>query len=235
MARVKPQVRLKQLIDAATSVFIAKGYKRASIEEVARTMGLTPAAIYLFVASKEALFDLVIRYHFFRIDLGAIEEIPIPNPPQGETLARLRQRVSPFRDLNRLTEAMEAETVPDPGQELAEIITEMFNMLVEYRPGVRIIETSALDWPELSDFFIRGFRIKALGYLKEYLGKRIAMGLFRRQPDVSAAARLMLSTVYFFAVNRHFDPISSDDYDEATALQMIIYNLGQAFIEKAAG
>ena len=233
MVRVKPHVRLKQLIDAATTVFIAKGYKRTSIEEIARTMGLTPAATYLFVASKEALFDLVIRYHFFRTDLEAIDEIPIPNPPQGQTLALLRQRVEPFRDLSRLLEAIRADQAPDPWQELTEILTQIFTMLVEYRSGVKIVETSTLDWPELSEFFIRDFRIKALGYLREYIGRRIDMGLFRAQPDVSAAARLMLSTVYFFAINRHFDTISSDDYDEAMALRMIIHNLGHAFIEQA--
>jgi AcrR family transcriptional regulator len=232
MARVKPQVRLKQLIDAATTVFIAKGYRRTSVEEIARTMGVTPAATYLYVASKEALFDLVIQYHFFRLDPESIDQMPIPNPPQGQTLARLRRRMTPLRDLSRLMEAIKAKKVPNPKQEFDEIITQMFTGLVEYRYGVRIIEKSALDWPELSDFFIRGFRIKALGYLTEYVGKRIKMGLFREQPDVSAAARLMLSTVYFFAVNRHFDPIASDEYDETMALEMIITNLGRAFLAR---
>lgn len=231
MARVKPQVRLKQLIDAATTVFIAKGYRRTSVEEIARTMGVTPAATYLYVASKEALFDLVIQYHFFRLDLESLDQIPFPNPPQGQTLDRLRRRLNPVRDLSRLLEAVKTKRVSDPWQEFREILTQMFNGLVDYRYGVRMIETSALDWPELADFFIRGFRKKALGHLRDYIGQRIDMGLFREQPDVSAAARLMLSTVYFFAVNRHFDLIASDAYDETVALEMIVINLGRAFIK----
>ena len=50
------QQRRRQIQDAAKSVFLQKGYKTASMEDIARRAELSPATIYLYFKSKEELY-----------------------------------------------------------------------------------------------------------------------------------------------------------------------------------
>ena len=61
MARTAPTDRFEQLVDAATRVFIEGGYKRTQMADVADAMGVAKGTVYLYVESKEALFDLAVR------------------------------------------------------------------------------------------------------------------------------------------------------------------------------
>ena len=54
--------RLPELIAAAVRVFTRDGYRSARISDVAAELGLSEAAIYLYVDSKEGLFVLAIRH-----------------------------------------------------------------------------------------------------------------------------------------------------------------------------
>ena len=62
MARAIPENRLKELLACATSVFIAQGYRRTQIADVARALGVAKGTVYLYVESKQALFAAALRY-----------------------------------------------------------------------------------------------------------------------------------------------------------------------------
>ena len=62
MPRRIPPDRFQEMIAAATGVFIAQGYRRTQMVDVAQAMGVAKGTVYLYVESKEALFDAVVRY-----------------------------------------------------------------------------------------------------------------------------------------------------------------------------
>jgi AcrR family transcriptional regulator len=62
MPRQTPLDRLDRLVDVATAVFTERGYRRTQMADVAAAMGVAKGTLYLAVASKEALFDLVVRF-----------------------------------------------------------------------------------------------------------------------------------------------------------------------------
>src|SRR5438093_4646249 len=62
MARRFPDDRFERLIDCAADVFIDRGYRRTQMADVAAALGVARGTLYLYVESKEALFDLVARY-----------------------------------------------------------------------------------------------------------------------------------------------------------------------------
>ena len=59
-----PRAGSMQLLDSATRVFIARGYRRTQMADVAREMGVSAGALYGYVESKEALFHLLIDRAF---------------------------------------------------------------------------------------------------------------------------------------------------------------------------
>src|SRR5438552_6459514 len=92
MARQIPDGRFPQLLEAATEVFIEQGYARTQMADVATALGVAKGTLYLYVESKEALFDLVARY--------ADAEPPMPWPPlpvrtpkPGATVKYVREQI----------------------------------------------------------------------------------------------------------------------------------------------
>ena len=62
MARPIPPERFDQLVRTAAEVFIRNGYRRTQMADVAEALGIAKGTVYLYVESKEALFDVVARH-----------------------------------------------------------------------------------------------------------------------------------------------------------------------------
>lgn len=59
--RVHSEERREQVIDAAIRVFYSKGYRAATIQDIANELGFTGAALYYYVKSKQDLLVEVIQ------------------------------------------------------------------------------------------------------------------------------------------------------------------------------
>jgi AcrR family transcriptional regulator len=78
----QPVPRLAGLLDAAESIFIAKGYHTATMNEVARAAGMSKKTVYALVESKAALFDALLAHHQDRFQFPD----PLPGQTVNETL-----------------------------------------------------------------------------------------------------------------------------------------------------
>ncbi|MEU9484264.1 TetR/AcrR family transcriptional regulator [Streptomyces decoyicus] len=59
--RVPRAVREQQMLDAAVLTFARRGYRAASMDEIAEVAGVSKPLVYLYLNSKEDLFSTVIR------------------------------------------------------------------------------------------------------------------------------------------------------------------------------
>src|SRR5437016_5671494 len=121
MARVRPADRLDQLVDCAAGVFRARGYRRTQMADVARAMGIAPGTLYLYVASKEALFDLVVQRAFLDQPPTPPPGLPLPTPGPGVTLQHVRERFAREARLPGLQAALARRRAPDAPAELAAV------------------------------------------------------------------------------------------------------------------
>src|SRR4051812_47540229 len=94
MARTAPPDRFDQLIARATDVFIEHGYRRTQMADVAEAMAVAKGTLYLYVESKEALFDLTCRYADVEPPLDRPAVLPVTTPPPGATLAYVADRLA---------------------------------------------------------------------------------------------------------------------------------------------
>jgi AcrR family transcriptional regulator len=67
------QAKLQAILDAALEVFIEKGFADARLDDVAARAGVAKGTIYLYVASKEALFEALVHSRI-AVAIEAIEE-----------------------------------------------------------------------------------------------------------------------------------------------------------------
>lgn len=59
--RMPREVRERQMLDAAVEVFARRGYRAASMDEIAELAGASKPLVYLYLNSKESLFGACVR------------------------------------------------------------------------------------------------------------------------------------------------------------------------------
>jgi AcrR family transcriptional regulator len=160
MPRTIPDRRFHDLVAAATDVFIAQGYRRTQMADVAAATGLAKGTLYLYVESKDALFDVVLRNADRE---GAVETpstLPVPTPKPGATVEYVAAALAERQAFPALTGALARRSPGDVRGELDGILRDV-----------------------------------------------------RRWPDPAIAARIVLETLVFWGVHRHWDfaPQQVDD------------------------
>ncbi|MHB0884502.1 MAG: TetR/AcrR family transcriptional regulator [Bacillota bacterium] len=214
MKKKQPETRIDQILKAAAKVFISRGYRRTTMADIAREMGVAPGTVYLYVESKEALFHLLAMRTLVNPP-AALPELPVPTPPPGATIAMLRQAMSLEEYMPRLAAVLAGRPSAQKIDDLEVVIGELYDKAYAHRVGINLIENSAIDWPDMADVFFGGLRRQLIAALMQYIELGIAAGEIRAVPDVDVAARFVLETVAWFAIHRHGDPGTKDFSDEA--------------------
>ncbi len=221
MPRVIPEGRLAELVECATRVFIDRGYKRTQMADVAAALGVAKGTLYLYVESKEALFDLAIRHADAPADVGVPRELPLPTPAAGATVDYVQRRLAEQGGLTTLDRALAESGGENVAAELEAIIRELYTRLAANRNGIKLLDRSAVDQPELAALWFEGSREGLMALIVAYLERRTAAGVLEPVPDIPAAARLLIETTVFWAVHRYWDPHPQAVSDE-TALDTVV-------------
>ncbi|MGO9854528.1 MAG: TetR/AcrR family transcriptional regulator [Acidimicrobiales bacterium] len=211
MVRTPPAERLTEVADAATRVFGRLGYRRTRTSDVAAQAGLSSGALFTYVASKEALFHLVFTNGFGQYADG-LPPLPLATPALGETL-RVIEHGLRRADAPRLMAALQEHEPTNVRAELSGIVEERYGLLEHLWPLLAVIEKSAVDLPELEEFYYGRARPAYLGRLVRYLEDRVAGGYFTAMADSKVAARIVSETIVWFAWHRHEgrDAMALDD------------------------
>jgi AcrR family transcriptional regulator len=231
VARRIPDDRIEQLVDCATHVFIEQGYARTQMADVAAALGVGKGTIYLYVESKEALFDLVARFVDVDRPFSKWPPLPVRTPKAGATLKYVRERLAENAAVPSLAQALSKQRVTDVRAELHAIVRELYDTVARNRRGIKLLDRSARDYPELAALWFESGRGGLISLLTKYLDDRMRRKLLRPLPDAAVAARLLIETVVFWAVHRHWDP-HPQVVDEAVAKDTVVAFVTQALLKE---
>lgn len=231
MPRKIPAARLDQLVDCATRVFIEQGYRRTQMADVADALGVAKGTLYLYVESKEALFDLVVRQADAPRPLPVPPKLPFPTPKRGTTLKYVQQRLEQNQTLPVLAAALERRKATDPAAEIVSIVGELYDVLYRNRRAIKLIDRAAVDRPDLARLWFEGARGGAMDAFVQYLEPRVQAGQMRGFGDLAVTARLVIETVTFWAVHRHWDP-HPQAVDDAVARDIVLQFIVDAIIKE---
>jgi AcrR family transcriptional regulator len=202
--------RFPEVIAAAVRVFARDGYRSAHMSDVARAAGLSEAALYRYVDSKEGLFVLAIRHALLLEPMpeegDQAGDFPLKVPPLAEMIRQAREFVAAEVPFGSLADALRTTETDDPATELESVMRELFTLEEQTAKAADMIERSARELPELADLLDNGLRRPVLSALTSYLGSRAKAGRLRETPDTAATARLVLETLTWFARHRLSDP-----------------------------
>jgi AcrR family transcriptional regulator len=206
MKKLEADLRLKELIRCATEVFCNYGYKQTQMTDIAKAMGIAAGTLYLYVESKEALFDFAIRYGIENGIEQPLPSFPIPTPKAGSTIAYLKKLLSQQVQWPKLTDALTKKEVEDPRAELLDIIQELYAFMLGKRWGLFLIARSAVDFPELTEIFITKLRKKLLKDLTNYIQMRVNKGQFLPLTNANISAIFLTESIVWAVIHRMCDP-----------------------------
>lgn len=207
MARTRPKTRLTDLVATAAEVFIrSRGYRRTQMDEIASRLGVSKGALYLCVESKEALFDLALRFADHPQTFDEPDTLPVPTPASGTTLAYVRSRMASDESFLAFAALATAASSGDASRELEDLIRALYRALYQNRRAVKLIDTCAADHPELAQMWYEAGRGSIVSLLLPFIQTRVDAGLFAALPDSELAARYVLETCVFWAIHLHWDP-----------------------------
>jgi AcrR family transcriptional regulator len=75
------------ILRAAFDVFADYGFRRASMEDIARRAGMSRPALYLRYSGKEDIFRALVRLHFAGAEAGVVQALNADVPPEATLLA----------------------------------------------------------------------------------------------------------------------------------------------------
>jgi TetR/AcrR family transcriptional repressor of mexJK operon len=101
--RPRDPERLRRILEAARSHFYAQGFERASVDAIAQDAGVSKMTVYSHFASKEVLFEAVIRDRTGRV-VAALPHARSLDPSQPEQA--LMQVGAQFMELTREEKAL---------------------------------------------------------------------------------------------------------------------------------
>ena len=235
MARRIPADRFHELIQAATAVFLEKGFQRTQMSDVAERLGVAKGTVYLYVGSKEALFEAALDHADAPGRIATPAKLPIATPRPGATLREVRARIAAAGALPELAAALERRRVTDVRRELEGIVRELYAMLSSHRVGIKLIDRCAHDYPELASvWYGASGRVGLLASLERYLADRARRRALRPLRDVPATARMVLETAVYWAVHRHWDA-SPQEFDESSIEATTVDFITHALLSREDG
>lgn len=209
--RRRKDARPHELLEAALSLFVERGFAAARSEEVATRAGVSKGTLYLYFPSKEDLFKAVIRSHL--------------TAPIAEAQARADAYEGPTRDLLRTLIEMVWHRV---GKTAAGSIC-------------KVILAEARNFPELAQFYMTEVIEPTHRLLAGALRRGVERGEFRPLASVDAAVPALIAPPLLLAMQKHSVgacPVCTDlpaDDDAAIGMQIDLLLDGLAVRPRLAG
>ncbi|MCP4005776.1 MAG: TetR/AcrR family transcriptional regulator [bacterium] len=212
MARQIPEDRFEKLVEHATEVFIARGFRHTQMAEIAEAVGVSKGTLYVYVESKEALFALCLLQSSRTRPVAVPSELPISTPRQGDLSTFLKNAVA--RETQKsLMDALEKPRADDIHRELDVIFRELYETLERNCRGIKLLDRCS-DHPEVDGAWNVLGRRAYNDHLVAYLESRIAAGQIPRHTDPGLSMRISLEICTTWAVHikwdrnpQSFDPI----------------------------
>lgn len=165
--------RPSELLDAATDIFVARGYAAARLDDIAARAGVSKGTLYLYFASKEELFKAVVRVKF----LPLIEEFH----------TRIQQATGCTEEL--LAEILGGWWCCFSQHQCSGII--------------KLIISEAENFPEIARFFHDEVALIGHNTVRQVVQRGIERKEFREPPDLDTAVHLMISPLIMKLIWRH--------------------------------
>ena len=232
MSRQMPPERFAAVVAASAQVFVAHGFQRAQVQDVADVLGLSKGALYGYATGKLALFSAALRYADGVETLPGRSMLPVAPALPGDLAAVVRDRLAAQIPDLELTAALLRDGPPGGvtgPQELAMVVTDLYRRLSANRFAIKLVDRCAPEFSELRQVWFEDGRSLQRVAMAEYLRRRADAGHLAVPGVVELVARTMVELCVLWGVHRHWDPAGApaglpagqEDFDDDEVVGML--------------
>lgn len=210
----------------ATATFIARGYRLTQMSDIAEAAGIAKGTVYLYVESKEALFDTSVRCADEAFPL--VPKLPVRTPEPGATVAYIRERIAAeAKELTLAQVVSGTVAITNARRELLAVVSDLFHRVARSRLAM-LVDRCAADYPELASVWFGEARWAQHHLLVKLIELGASQKHFRNIANPGVVARTILETITFWAMHRHFDQaprVLDDGAVEASVVDFVVHSL----------
>jgi len=219
--------RVDEVVAAAARVFIAHGYGRTQVQDIADALGVAKGTVYGYAESKDALFAAAVRYADGDEPLPEPGALPMSSPQAGEVASLVTTRLAGEVADMALTRALDGSG----NAGLALVVVDLYQRLARHRIAIKLVDRCAPELPDLADVWFGSGRHAQVGGLHRFLEQGVRDGRFSLPGPTPLVARTILELVTLWAVHCHFDQAPAthghaDEVDDA----VIAATLAELFV-----
>lgn len=208
--------KFETIIHSAATVFAHWGLHRTKIQDIAAHAKVAAGTVYLYADSKDALFDLALRFGMGQ-DISNLNESGVPYTASRQATYQWLESVANLDDL--LPDFHEPKLFE---LSLDQLFGNLFDFLNQHRFAIRIVERSAHEWNDLATLFFDQIRDPVI----HRIGARLARESDQWTPDeLEAMSRLVGGAIAFSAVHRFFEGGKPDTTEKSIYKKAVVQSL----------
>jgi AcrR family transcriptional regulator len=206
MPRITPPDRNEKLLDAAASAFVAHGYARTQMDDIAERLGVSKGTIYRTVESKEMLFAAVIASADVP-DERLVDAFASVRDVAGVTSAvagNLATAVAGLELTVIVANRRRLRSVDNVGDEVERITVGLHSVMRRHRTSIMVLDRCADEIPGLGAVWFGEGRYALVDLWHDYLTLRSTH--VADDVDPAILARTIVEIVTTWAVKMAWDP-----------------------------
>jgi AcrR family transcriptional regulator len=218
--RATPNDRIPKLLEAAAAAFVAHGFQRTQMDDIAERLAVSKGTIYRAVESKESLFAAVIVWgddpeSASSAGVNAVGDLAAV---ATEVTTELVSAVASLELTTIVATRRRVRSAPAFGDEVERITVGLHRLMRSRRTAVMVLDRCAGEIPELAAVWFGDGRYALVDLWAEYLELR--SNLVTSRVDRAVLARTIVEIVATWAVKMPWDQAPRpypDDTAEACA------------------
>lgn len=196
--------RLEMIYDAASQLFINKGYARTQIRDIAKEIGLSTGMLYQYFNSKKDILSFILKG---TIDPGFFDR-DLHYPIDTSVFDGLDDEIMETFDKNQ--EHFDVYLKDNTAEySLEQMFSDAFDIISNYAVGCLIIEHNEDDLKELSNYY-RDYRNKFFIQILQYVQLFIEKKEFRKVESVYYTTRAIVENLAWWGMHIKYDAYESD-------------------------
>ncbi len=186
--------RMKLLYDAASHLFINKGYARTQMKDIAKEIGLSTGMLYVYFTGKRDLLSFLLKGTIEPVFVTQEFELPI----RSELFDSLDNEIMKAFEEN--TKAFSSHLDDITNYPLEQMLSDAFDVISKYGICCLLIEKNPDDLGELTGYY-KEYRRKFYNQVLSYITQYMQNGTFRQVERPQYVTRLIIETLSWWGMH----------------------------------
>lgn len=215
--------RMNLIFDAASQLFINKGYARTQMKDIAKEIGLSTGMLYIYFTGKRDILSFLLKGTIEPSFITQEFELPI----RSDLFYSLDREIMEAFEQN--TKAFAAHLNDIANYPLEQMLFDAFDVISKYGIGCLLIEKNPDDLGNLISYY-KEYRQRFYHQVLSYITKYMENGTFRRVEFPEYVTRLIIETLSWWGMHITNDAFETqNNIAVATAKSICMDNLLHAY------